>query len=80
MDEEGASLKENLLTAVAAPTEVISAGIVAADRPKEKAAEGADETSYFFSSTPWSQETNSVPSLMAEREDKPKKNHLPPRI
>ena len=35
-DEEGAAPKENLLTAVAAPAEDITAGIIAADGPKGK--------------------------------------------
>ena len=33
-DEEGAAPKENLLTAVAAPAEAITAGVVASNRSK----------------------------------------------
>ena len=35
-DEKGEASKKNLLTAVAAPSETINSGVVAADGPKEK--------------------------------------------
>ena len=40
MDKEGGSPKENLLVAVAAPAETITAVVVADDGPKEKLASG----------------------------------------
>ena len=63
-DKEGAALKENLISAVDAPVEAITAGVVAADRPKEKSAAVMDEASSFFSSTPLVQETEMLPPLM----------------
>ena len=41
-DEEGSSTKENLLVAVATTAEVITAGIVSANIPKEKASACTD--------------------------------------
>ena len=69
MEKEGSELKENPLAAVAAPAEAITAGVVAANTPKEKSAAGADEASYFSSSAPLSPETDPVTPLMAEKED-----------
>ena len=44
-DEEGADPKDNPLMAVVAPEEVISAGDVAAEAPKEKSSASADKAS-----------------------------------
>ena len=77
-DEEGAAPKENPFADMAAPSKAITAGVVAADVPKEKSVSVADEVSYFFSSTPLSLETEPVPLLMAEEEDEPEKSANPP--
>ena len=79
-DEEGAAPKENPFADMAAPSKAITAGVVAADVPKEKSVSVADEVSYFFSSTPLSLETETepVPPLMMEKEDEPKENIPPP--
>ena len=53
-DEEGAYLKENLLAAVFSPAEAITAGVVAVNKPTEKAAASAYEASSLSSSSPLS--------------------------
>ena len=65
-DEEGGAPKEKLIADVAAPAESLTAGVVAANRPKEKEAAGADKELSFFYSKPLSQETDPVPPLMAD--------------
>ena len=72
MDEDEGALKENLIATVAAPSEVITADVVAVDGPKEKSAASADEAYYLFSSNPLYQETEPVPPFMVEEEDNTK--------
>ena len=68
-DEEREALKKNLLLTVAAPAEDITAGVIVTNVPKEKSSAGTDETFYYFSSAPLSQETKPVTPLMVEEED-----------
>ena len=68
-DEEEEYPNKNLLAAIAAPEEVITAGAVAAEGPKEKAAADKEEVLSHFSSTPLFQETDTVTLFMAEGED-----------
>ena len=78
MDKEGGSPKENLLVAVAAPAETITAVVVADDGPKEKLASGMNESSYFFYPAPLPQETNPMPPFIMDEEDNPKENPQTP--
>ena len=72
--EDGAALKENLLTASAALTEAITAGVVSTNRPKGESETVTDESFSYFSSVPLSQEMEPVTLLMAEEEYEPKEN------
>ena len=71
VDEEGASPKDNLLADIAAPEEAITADVVAADAPKEKALARADKASSSSSSAPLYPEMELVSPLLEEEEDEP---------
>ena len=78
-DEEGAAPKEKFLTAIAAVTEAISAGVISSNGPMEKSAAGTEEAFSCFSFALLSQETDPVTLLMAEEENEPKENlPIPP--
>ena len=77
-DKERETLRDNPLTAVADLLEAITAGIVTVEAPKETFAAGVEEASSSLSSTPLSPKKKTVPQLMAEEKDNPKKIVRPP--
>ena len=58
--------------------EAITAGVIATNGRKSKAAAGTDKAFSYFSSTPLSQEMDPATPLMAEEEEKTKVNSADP--
>ena len=65
-DKEREPPKENPLADVATTAEVIITGILSIDESKERLADSADKSPYFFYSALLSLETDPLPQLMEE--------------